>query len=63
MFFDVTKTKSELGWKPRYSNQEMIIDSYDWYVRNRDSVLAPHGGSRHRSPVRQGILELVRRLL
>jgi len=63
MFFDVTKTKSELGWKPRYSNQEMIIDSYDWYLRNRDSVLASHGGSRHRSPVPLGILDLVRRLL
>jgi nucleoside-diphosphate-sugar epimerase len=63
MYFDVTKAKSELGWQPRYSNHEMIVDSYDWYLRNRESVLAGGGSSRHRSAVRQGVLDWVKRLL
>ncbi len=63
LYFDVSKAKSELGWRPVYSNDEMIIDSYEWYLRNRDKVLAAAGPSRHRSAVKQGILGLVKRLL
>lgn len=63
MYFDITKAKSELNWRPRYSNEEMLIESYDWYLRNREDVLARRGASPHRSAVKQGILALVRRLL
>jgi len=63
MYFDITRAKTELGWQPRYSNEEMIIQSYDWYVRNWDQVLASSGASHHRSAVRQGILNIVKRML
>ena len=63
MYFDLGRITRELGWRPRYSNDEMLIESYEWYLANRERVLATTGASLHRSPVRQGALALVRRLL
>lgn len=59
MFFDVSETKRVLGWEPRYSNAEMIAESYDWYVAHRDEVLARKNASHHRSPVKLGVLKLL----
>ncbi|MCW0422200.1 NAD-dependent epimerase/dehydratase family protein [Xanthomonas sacchari] len=59
MYFDVTKAKAELGWKPKWSNEAMFIQSYDWYLAHRDSVLAAHGASHHRSAVKQGVLKII----
>lgn len=59
MFFDVSETQRLLDWKPRYSNAEMIAESYDWYVRHRDEVLARRDASHHRSPVKLGVLKLL----
>lgn len=56
MFFDVAKAKEKLGWSARFGNEEMIVDSYDWYVAHRDEVLARSGASAHRSPVEKGVL-------
>jgi nucleoside-diphosphate-sugar epimerase len=62
MYFDIGKAKSELGWRPRYSNDEMLFDSYRWYVEHREAIERTQGASHHRSPVRQGILKLARHL-
>jgi nucleoside-diphosphate-sugar epimerase len=59
-FFDVAPLIA-LGWKPRYSNDEMLRESYDWFLRNRSDLEAASGGSAHRKPVRQKILRLLRR--
>jgi nucleoside-diphosphate-sugar epimerase len=59
MYFDMTETKAVLGFAPRYSNAEMIAESYDWYVAHRDEVLARKDASHHRSPVRLGVLKLL----
>jgi nucleoside-diphosphate-sugar epimerase len=61
MYFDLSKAEAELGWTPRISNDEMIADSYDWFLAHRHE--SADGLSSHRSPIRQGILSLVRRLL
>ena len=63
MYFDITKAQRELGWRPKFSNLQMFIESYDWYLRNRDSILNATGGSHHRSAVKQGILGTVKRFL
>lgn len=63
MYFDITKAQRELGWQPRFSNNEMFVQSYDWYVANREKILRSSGASHHRSAVKQGILGLVKRLL
>ena len=35
MWFDIDHARDELGWQPRYSNDEMLAESYDWFVANR----------------------------
>lgn len=67
MYFDITKAQTRLGWQPRYSNEQMFVDSYEWYLAHRADVLAAAtrggGQSAHRSAVRQGVLSAVRRVL
>jgi nucleoside-diphosphate-sugar epimerase len=60
MYFDVSRAERELGWSPAHGNVEMFCESYDWYLANRDAVLARRSSSHHRSPVKQGGLHLVR---
>jgi nucleoside-diphosphate-sugar epimerase len=59
MFFDVSETKRLLDWSPRFSNAEMIVEAYDWYLAHRDEVLRRTDASHHRSPVRLGVLKLL----
>ncbi len=63
MYFDITPAQKELGWKPRFSNEQMFVDSYEWYLKNRETVLAATNASHHRSAVKAGVLGLVRRML
>ena len=53
-----TEPLTALGWKPRYSNAEMLMESYDWFLANRHNTES--GGSPHRSNLRQGALRLVK---
>jgi hypothetical protein len=60
IYFDISKARTKLGWIPRYSNEEMFVESYDWYVANRHAVLAAaDANSPHRSAVEQGALKLL----
>ncbi|MCA1510372.1 NAD-dependent epimerase/dehydratase family protein [Bradyrhizobium sp. NBAIM01] len=57
-YFDISKAQKELGYRPKYSNSQMIIESYDWYLANKAS-LRQSGASHHKSPVKQQILAVV----
>jgi nucleoside-diphosphate-sugar epimerase len=59
VYFDVTEARQELGWRSNWSNIDMLVQSYEWYVANRGRILAEKGRSAHRSPVRQGILKVL----
>jgi nucleoside-diphosphate-sugar epimerase len=59
MYFDLEQTRRDLDWTPRWSNADMIADSYDWYVKNREQVLSRTDASHHRSPVKLGILKML----
>jgi nucleoside-diphosphate-sugar epimerase len=63
LYFDIAKAKSELGWQPRFSNNEMFVHSYEWYLQNREAILRSHGASHHRSAVKQGVLGMMKHLL
>jgi hypothetical protein len=59
-YFDIRKARTKLGWSPRYSNNEMFVESYEWYLANRTTVLAGTGdASHHRSAVKQGALKIL----
>ncbi|HPY31041.1 MAG TPA: NAD-dependent epimerase/dehydratase family protein [Verrucomicrobiota bacterium] len=62
LWFDITKAQRQLDWQPRFSNVEMFIQTYDWYLANREQVLRAHGASHHRSAVKQGVLALAKYL-
>jgi nucleoside-diphosphate-sugar epimerase len=63
MYFDIGKAQRLLGYAPRFSNEEMFRDSYDWYLAHREEVLARKSASAHSSAVNQGILRVVSRVL
>lgn len=63
MYFDLTRTKAELGWSARFSNEQMFVDSYEWYRAHREQVLAQREASHHRSAVKQGVLNVASRAL
>ena len=57
MYFDISKAKEELAWKPKFSNDEMFIESYNWYCENRYKLADINiAGSHHQSKVKEGIL-------
>jgi len=58
LYFDMSKSKNELKWKSKHSNIQMIKESYDWYIKNRDKILLTKGKSHHKSMVKQKILYL-----
>jgi hypothetical protein len=60
-YFDVSKLLA-LGWKPRYSNDEMLRESYDWFRANYSRLIAEKAGSPHRRAVKQGLLWVLKRL-
>jgi nucleoside-diphosphate-sugar epimerase len=60
-YFDVRPLK-DLGWNPRYSNDDMFRESYDWFLKNRERLVAEAAASPHRSIVKQGLLGLLKRL-
>jgi len=63
LYFDISKAVRELGWHPRHSNSEMLIESYEWYLEHRFEVLAATARSPHRSAVKQGALRLLKYIL
>lgn len=62
-YFDISNAVNELGWKPEYSNDEMLIESYDWYLAHRDEVMRSKWASPHKSGVKQGVLKFLISLL
>jgi nucleoside-diphosphate-sugar epimerase len=59
-FVDVTKAQRLLGWQPRLSNRDALVQTYDWYLANRGRV--GRAGVTHRVPWNQQALGLLKRL-
>jgi nucleoside-diphosphate-sugar epimerase len=59
-FVDVSRAQRVLGWQPRLSNRDALIETYDWYLANRERVGA--AGVTHRVPWNQQALGLLKRL-
>ena len=53
-FVDVGKAERLLGWRPEKSNVDTLVENYDWYVRNRESMRG--AGVTHRVPWNQQAL-------
>jgi nucleoside-diphosphate-sugar epimerase len=59
-FVSVEKIRTQLGWRPRYSDRDALLRNYAWYIANLEQF---HGksGKTHRVPWKQGILSLIKR--
>jgi nucleoside-diphosphate-sugar epimerase len=61
LWFDVTRARDELGWEPRHSNADMVVESYEWFLAHR-AELGTTTGSEHQSAAKLGALELIKKL-
>ncbi len=57
-FVAIDKAKEKLGWKPRFSNAEALINAYKWYLEHIDEVKKE--GVTHRVAWKQGILSVIK---
>jgi dTDP-D-glucose 4,6-dehydratase len=58
-YVGIDKAQKELGWQPKYSNQDAMINTYDWYLRE-GKELAKQTGTSHRVAWKQGALQLLK---
>ncbi len=61
MWFDTTHATEQLGWAPRWSNDEMFVESYDWFVANRALAKSGPSASYHRRTAGSSLLSLLKR--
>lgn len=61
LWFDSSKAEQELGWHSTRTNGEMLIESYEWFLAHRQELASRHG-SHHQSPVRLGVLKVLKAL-
>lgn len=59
-FVDVSRAEHVLGWTPRLSNAEALIETYDWYLAHRGELAG--GGVTHRVPWNQRALGVLKRI-
>ena len=61
-FVSVEKIQKTLGWKPKYSNAQALIRSYDWFKDNYETIKRQHGVT-HTVIWNEGILGLFKKIL
>ena len=59
-YVDVSNAERLLAYAPRLSNEQALIETYDWYLANRERVGG--AGVTHRVPWNQQALGLLKRL-
>ena len=64
IYFDMTKNKERLNWEPKYTNAEMMIQSYKWYISNKNKLLSNKKNDYdHQAIVKEGFLKYLKKLL
>jgi len=61
-FVSIAKIEKHLGWKPKYSNAQTLIRTYDWY-RKHYQEYEEKTGITHRVAWKQGALKIARWIL
>jgi nucleoside-diphosphate-sugar epimerase len=57
-FVSIEHAKTQLRWRPNYSNKDALVRNYRWYVANADRL--GDAGVTHRVPWKQGALALAK---
>ncbi|OGH10527.1 MAG: hypothetical protein A2857_00880 [Candidatus Levybacteria bacterium RIFCSPHIGHO2_01_FULL_36_15] len=61
-YVDIKKAEKILNFKPKKSNQDIFIESYDWYRKNRDGLIG-RTGTTHRTLWNFKIIDLITKYL
>jgi nucleoside-diphosphate-sugar epimerase len=61
LVFDVSPLL-EMGWRAKYSNDEMLRETYDWFVTHSEALRPEGRGGANRSPVKEKMLWLLKKL-
>ena len=61
-YVDINKAKTILSFKPSKSNQDILIESYDWYKKNRGRFIGKTG-TTHRTIWNFKLLDIITRFL
>ena len=60
-FVSIEKAERELGFSPKYSNQDALLKNFRWYLENREKFEKASGVS-HRVPWKQGAIGLLKKV-
>lgn len=58
--FDTSRIKSELGWRPTLSNEQMLTRAYWYYMQNCRHTTSWQDVSAHRQPAKMGVIRLLK---
>ena len=58
--FDTTRIRTQLGWTPTLTNEEMMIRAYRYYADNRREIHARTEVSAHSRPTSMGIIRVLK---
>jgi dTDP-D-glucose 4,6-dehydratase len=59
-FVSIEKARQQLGFAPRYSNEDALLRNFRWYAENREAFQNASGVS-HRVPWKQGAIGVLKR--
>jgi len=62
-YVSTEKIESKLGWRPRFSNEDALIGSHQWYLEHKDELQTAKPGVTHRVGWDQGILSFFKKWL
>lgn len=60
-FVSIEKAERNLGFSPRYSNRDTLIETFNWYLKEGKEMAKQYGTS-HRVAWKQGILGIIKKL-
>ena len=58
--FDTTRIRTQLGWTPTVTNEEMMIRAYQYYAENRKEIHARTEISAHSRPTSMSIIRMLK---
>jgi nucleoside-diphosphate-sugar epimerase len=59
-FVSIDKARTQLGWKPQYSNKDALLRNFAWY-KQHEAEFANDSGVSHRVPWKQGAIGMLKR--
>jgi nucleoside-diphosphate-sugar epimerase len=62
-FVSIEKLKTTLNWQPRYSNAQILIKTYQWYLDNYSQIKSQESGITHTVAWKQGMLGLIKKFM